>query len=229
MTASNVGRPRAKRQQVCENLQTMILGGQYLPGARLIQQDLAAELNSSVSVVREALLELVGVGLVDCVDQTGFFVGELNINRLTDTYRVRAVHQGLAARLCCERASRKDLRELGEMVDGIHELYGSDGNGDLNDALLLDRQMHDRLVEIAQNEVLTRACQSMWVPIVAADGQQREARHEDTHREHEAILRALEEGCPDEADRLAREHILNALSVVRAQLEMGHAELRWSL
>ncbi|MEA1951229.1 MAG: GntR family transcriptional regulator, partial [Planctomycetota bacterium] len=227
MANSSITKSRSKRQQVHESLQVMILGGQYPPGARLIQQDLATQLNSSVSVVREALVELVAVGLVDSVDHAGFFVGKLNIDKHTDTYRVRAIHQGLAARLCCERAGRKDVRELKEIAQRLHVLYQTDHSENLKEAILLDRQMHAQLIEIADSEVLTHASRSVWVPIVAVNGEFREVRHEDTHREHMAVIRAIEENRPDDADRLMQEHILNALKAMRKQMETGKAELRW--
>ena len=205
----------------------MILGGEYRPGDRLIQQELAAKLESSVSVIRELLFEMASVGLVETVDSTGFFVGNLDVDRLADICRVRAIHQGLAARLCCEHAGRKHIRELREQCERIHALYCSGSGEDLNEALLLDRRMHTRLVEISASATLARACRSVWAPFVAADGEDWRLRHDETHREHLAIVAAIEENRPDDADKAAQEHVLHALDVMCNQIKSGKAELKW--
>ena len=204
----------------------MIVEGRCPPGSRVIQQELAKQLGASVSVVREVLIELANEGLLRSEENLGFFVGEFSLKSVTEAFQVRAVQDGLAARLCCRRASRQDVAELREMIERTHRLLSSDDDEHIEEGVRLDRRMHDRFVEIAGNEALLRARRSYWVPVVTANNI-RPGRLEDTHREHLGIIEAIEENRPEEAERLMREHISNGLDQVEELVEAGEADLKW--
>src|SRR5262245_4537182 len=94
------------RLAVFEELQERISAGKLPPGSKLLQRHLADEFGVSVGVVREALFELKSLGLVDVVPNFGAVVANLNARAICDALQVREMLEGLAARLCCERASR---------------------------------------------------------------------------------------------------------------------------
>src|SRR6185437_14768485 len=110
------------RQRVGKEVRRLILAGDLKPGTRLTQQHLAKRFGVAQSVVRESLLELQASGLVRSVDNLGIFVSDLDTHSLIHAYFIREVLEGLAARLCCERASRADVRDMYEMVERIHVL-----------------------------------------------------------------------------------------------------------
>src|SRR5262245_18461541 len=107
------------RLAVFDELQERIGDGKLPPGSKLLQRHLADEFGVSVSVVREALFELKSLGLVNVVPNFGAVVGNLNAKTLVDALQVREMLEGLAARLCCERASRSDVRELRALADEL--------------------------------------------------------------------------------------------------------------
>src|SRR5580765_691210 len=107
------------RGRVREDVRRLILAGELKPGTQLKQQVLAKRFGVAQSVVRESLLELQASGLVRSVDNHGIFVGDLDTHSLIHAYFIREVLEGLAARLCCERASRADVRAMYEMNDRI--------------------------------------------------------------------------------------------------------------
>src|SRR5918993_1763707 len=109
------------RSRVREDVRRLILSGELRPGTRLTQQQLAKRFGVAQSVIRESLLELQFSGLVRSVDNLGIFVSELDTDRLLQAYEVREMLEGLAARCCCERASRADVRELYEMAQRIYQ------------------------------------------------------------------------------------------------------------
>ena len=82
------------RHRVVEGIQRMILTGEYAPGSRLPQQRLAKRLGVAQSVVRESLLELRGVGLVEIRDGMGVFVRRVDSNMLLQAHEVRAENSG---------------------------------------------------------------------------------------------------------------------------------------
>src|SRR6516165_1177716 len=109
----------SSRLTVFDELQERICSGKLAPGSKLLQRHLAEEFDVAVGVIREALLELKSCGLVNVVPNLGAVVANLNAQTISDALQVREVLEGLAARLCCERASRSDLRELHSLADEV--------------------------------------------------------------------------------------------------------------
>src|SRR5688572_9671156 len=104
------------RHRVREGIKDRISSGTYRPGEKLPQHQLAAEFGVSRGVVREAILELDGLGLVRSIDNRGAVVHEVGPDELLEAYELREVLDGLAARQCCERISLKELRALRELI-----------------------------------------------------------------------------------------------------------------
>jgi len=212
---------RPGRHQVRDTLQRWILGGQLKGGQRLRQIELAKQFGVSQSVVRESLLELRFCGLVDAVEHVGVFVREFDPQTLLSAYEIREVFEGLAARRCCEHASRRDLRELRDMAERIYAL-AQQGQHEAMGAL--DRQWHQRTIAISGNPVLERLTEGYRVlgMVVRA--------HRDfdqVRREHLAILDAIEAGDATLAERLAREHVQAARAAVEAQVQCGDFTPAW--
>src|SRR4051812_36285213 len=149
--AANNGNPISARGRVREDVRRLILSGELKPGTRLTQQHLAKRFGVAQSVVRESLLELQASGLVRSVDNLGIFVSDLDTHSLIHAYYIREVLEGLAARLCCERASRADVRDMYDMVERIHQLALE---GRLSERGLVDRQFHHRTILISGNPIL---------------------------------------------------------------------------
>lgn len=209
------------RKRVRQEVRRLILAGELKPGERLAQQHLARRFGVAQSVVRESLLELQFTGLVQMIDNLGIFVGRLNADTLIQAYEVREMLEGLAARDCCDRASRADLRELTEMAEEIYKL-GAAGKDEKRGPL--DRRFHLRIIEISQNQVLVRlidACHALGMTVQAS------RPHGVIRREHLGIVAAIEAGKPAEAERLAREHVAGAREALKAQISRGDFTPRW--
>jgi DNA-binding GntR family transcriptional regulator len=206
------------RHRVRDAVQRLILSGSYQPGQRLVQQELAARFGVAQSVVRESLLELQFCGLVDAIDNLGMFVSGLSAQTLLDAYAIREMLEGLAARLCCEHASRAQLRELTEIAEQIRELGAE---GDLETMSALDRQYHDRMIAASGNQLLARLTESYQVLGMFI----RASRDMDSvYHEHSELVRLIETNQPDEAERLARRHVQAALASIRQQIAAGMFE-----
>jgi DNA-binding GntR family transcriptional regulator len=221
--AENGGSSTTARQRVRTELRRLILAGKLRPGERLAQQHLAKRFGVAQSVVRESLLELQFTGLVQLVDNLGIFVGDLNAATLIQAYEVREMLEGLAARLCCDRASRGDLRELTAMAEEIHRLGSASQDAERG---ALDRRFHLRIIEVAGNEVLVRlieACHALGMTVQAS------RPHSVIRREHLGIIAAIEGGNAEEAERRAREHVAGARKALRRQIDQGSFTPQWVL
>src|SRR3954454_3385471 len=209
------------RHRVREDVRRLILSGELKPGTRLTQQQLAKRFGVAQSVVRESLLELQFSGLVRSVDNLGIFVNDLDTGLLLQAYQVREMIEGLAARLACERANRMDIRQLYEMVEAIYHNAVDHNDPDRGH---IDRDFHHRVILISQNVVLARLTEAYHVlgtVLTAA------RNHETIRDEHTAIVKAIEENKPDEAERVARVHVAGVRKAIEEQIGEGRFTPKW--
>ena len=111
------------RTQVLEQLRGAIIAGRLAPGARLIERELIDMLGVSRTVVREALRQLQSEGLVGEDARKGMVVRELSETQARHLYDIRALLEGLAARLFVENASDAQVRKLAEALQKAVEAY----------------------------------------------------------------------------------------------------------
>jgi DNA-binding GntR family transcriptional regulator len=216
-----VASPQTARHRVREDVRRLILTGELRPGTRLTQQQLAKRFGVAQSVIRESLLELQFSGLVRSVDNLGIFVNDLDTGLLLQAYQVREMIEGLAARLACERANRVDIRELSDMVEAI---YRNGVNHNDPDRGHIDRDFHHRIILISQNVVLMRLTEAYHVlgTVLTAS-----RNHESIRDEHNAIVKAIEDNKPDEAERTARLHVAGVRAAIEEQVAEGRFTPKW--
>lgn len=213
-------RARVARHEIREEIQRRILSGETKPGERLSQQSLARELGVAQGTVRESLLELQWLGLVESIDRLGVFVDKLDVPRICEAYQLREVLEGLAARLACAHAGRADIAELRSMADEIYRLAQDDNA----ETASIDRQFHMRITELARNNTLMRLSQTY-----RALGMTVRAFREPSviHAEHLRIVEAIEHNFSDEAERQARSHVVGAKQMIETLARQGKFIPEW--
>lgn len=146
----DTARPGALRDRVYATLRKRIVEAEYAPGARLVERDLAAELEVSRIPLREALRLLAADGLVLSVAGRGTIVAPVTPEDVRDLFDVREALEGLAARLAAERAGPEGLARLRECVE---RAAGAEGPEQIN----ARADFHDELVALAGNALLAEA------------------------------------------------------------------------
>lgn len=209
------------RRRVRDRIQQAILSGVYPPGSRLLQLRLAKDFGVAQTVVRESLLELQFCGLVEVVDNLGVFVSELGAGKLLQAYEIREMFEGLAARLCCERASRADLGLLTDLAERICQLGQA---GQREEMGALDRRFHQTMIVVSANEVLQRLTEGYRVLGMAV---QAERDIHQIHDEHLGIVAAIEANRSDEAEQLARHHVRRAREAIERKIKTGSFRPQW--
>jgi DNA-binding GntR family transcriptional regulator len=208
------------RHEVRDEIQRRILSGESKPGQRLSQQHLARELGVAQGTVRESLLELQWLGLVESVDHLGVFVDSLDASRICEAYLVREVMEGLAARLACGHAGRLDIAELRNIADNIHKLAQMKDD----QAAPLDRGFHLRIAELSRNSTLIRLSQTYRVLGMTVRAFREPAI---IHAEHLRIVEAIEHNFAEEAERQARNHVIGAREMIERQVLEGTFVPKW--
>lgn len=212
---------RVARHHVREEIQRRILSGETRPGERLSQQSLARELGVAQGTVRESLFELQWLGLVESIDRLGVFVGKLDVERICQAYQVRAVLEGLAARLSCHNAGRADIAMLRNMAEEVYKLAKKEKEEERG---RLDRAFHFHITKLSRNDILIRLAESyriLGMTVRASREQQR------IYDEHISIVDAIEKNEADEAERLARLHVTESARRIEAEARQGNYVPKW--
>lgn len=134
--ASEAGTRSGAGLRIATELTEAILGGEYPPGSRIRQEDIAARFGASRLPVREALRILESDGLVTVVANTGAWVTRLNLDECAEIYQIRERLEPLLLRL-----SLPGLRA--GTIDELEQLAAAMANTDsVEEFLRLDRQFH---------------------------------------------------------------------------------------
>lgn len=189
---------------VYDKLKQRIVSGVYEPGARLIASDLAAEFNISRMPVREALTRLGTTGLVDIIPYKGAVVNEFTVEDFVEIYHIRAVLEGLAARLACPNLREQDLEKMRLANLEIKEMM----NENDVDFQRVNRIFHSTIWERTKSERL----QTLLATLYTESAQYRQMtiihpqRLAQIHQEHERLLDALCNNDPTLAEDVVKDH-----------------------
>ena len=207
-----------QQARVTVRLREMILRGELVPGERITEIDIAKRLGVSRTPIRQALPALAQEGLLILAGARGYMVREFTAREVLDAIDVRGMLEGLAGRLVAERgASRGLVRELHAcLADGdaifAKDAFSSDAESRYAE---MNGRFHALIVEAAGSKVVADAIAfNDRVPFAAAksfafDKATPEANFailRYAHRQHHAIVQALENGEGARVEALLREH-----------------------
>ncbi len=153
-------RPDTLTQRVYEAIRLAIVSQELPPGSRLTEAGLARQLNVSKTPVREALLQLRDVGLIEPDPPRGGRVVRASWQAIRDAYEVREGLESVAARAVAGRAPQAARREIGRLAkESLRAARAGDieAFGRLNEAfhLALARATgNPRLVELIERSLV---------------------------------------------------------------------------
>jgi len=198
---------------VAEQIRSQILSGKLRPGERLVEDRLSAELGVSRVPVREALLGLSVEGLVNLEPRRGASVVEISPETVAELVEVRALLEGLNARLA---ARRHDPAIIDELSDALRRGNAAAGAGSAEELARLNAEFHDLLAVASRNAVLSgimRSLRERTSLAFAANGRRRALQD---WKEHAGVLAAVIDGDEDLAELLATRHVQNAAAAFAA-------------
>jgi DNA-binding GntR family transcriptional regulator len=146
------------RQQVAAILRKDILRGKYLPGDRIVEAEIATNLNISRGPVREAIRQLEEEGLVTYSNNKGCSVTTLDPQDAWEIYLLRADLESLALNLCNGKVGEKTLEEMEICIKGMEEAAKSD---DLADMVEQDHRFHSLICRAPGNKRLYKLWSSL--------------------------------------------------------------------
>jgi Transcriptional regulators len=143
------------RSDIEHYIQRLISTGVYKPGDRIVETRLAKELNVSQAPVREAILELSVMGLLEERPYSGTFVTKLSAEDIIDIYDTRAFIEEYAATRAAERITDEQFEKLSKLMRQM------DRCDDCEDFVELDKEFHETIMDAAASPALKRVWMSL--------------------------------------------------------------------
>lgn len=195
-----------------------ITSGEFRPGQKLSEAELARQLGISRGPLREALGRLEG-RLVMRTPRIGVRVIDFSSEDLEHLFFVREALEGMAARLAAERMSEAELAQLQNLL-AHHAKQPELASGSAYHQRSHDEDFHFTIVRAARCERLEQMLLDelyYQLRIHRLRSSTRPGRAQQALTEHREILVALASRNPEAAEAAMRHHIRNArLSSVSA-------------
>ena len=207
------------QSRVLVQLRDLILKGGFAPGERLAEIPIAERLGASRTPVKLALATLEHEGLIASSPGGGYQMRRFTSREVSDAILVRGLLEGYAARLIAEQGlSRQLSRDFQDCLAQGDKAVNKD-TMDIDDYAAyveMNSRFHELLVEGCGNTALARtiemlnglpfAAASAMLPMQSSIGEGQESM-QLAHRQHHALVQAMERGQGFRAQALCEEHV----------------------
>ncbi|MEC9346793.1 MAG: GntR family transcriptional regulator [Pseudomonadota bacterium] len=194
-------------ERLTTRLAESIVSGKLTPGTRLDEQGLADRYGISRTPVREAIGQLVAMGMLEKRPHRGAIVATVTVERLIQMFEVMAEVEAACARLCAERMTLQERQALAKLHQDGRSAVERDDQEAYED---LNRQFHTMIYRGTHNDLLVETALEARRRVAPY----RRAQFNVTGRvglswdEHDAVVDAIIDGQDEAAYRAMRRHIL---------------------
>lgn len=211
-------RPETLRHQVENVLRQAIMSGRFAPGARLIERELCETLGVSRTSVREALRKLEAEKLVRNVPHKGPVVAVMSREEAGELYALRALLEGFAAHEFARLASDAAIAQFGEAAKALRAQATAQNQSGVLEA---KTALYDVLLDNCGNRLVKEILTSLYsrVNLLRATSLMHPDRLPSSLKEIDRLYKALKARDGEEAQALARQHVLNAEKAAMRMLE----------
>lgn len=214
-------RTSASRQKALRAwLEQEILDGKFRPGERLDEQQVCRRFGVSRTPLRETLLQLVSLNLIEFRPRQGAFIARMSLKQIAAMWEMLTGLEGLCAALSARRMTEEDRNRLRAVHEEARKVVAT---GNIEDYDNGNRLFHEIIYSGCRNEYLAdnvRAIRSR-VGVYRRYPFQRAGGLERSFAGHQSILDAICKGDEPAADIAMREHVSGALSFLDMVAEMS--------
>lgn len=209
---------KSKSEQAYGILKDRIADGTFVPGFRLVIDQVSREYGISSGPWRESLRRLEAEGWVEIIPNVGAIVKRFDGDAWHRTLMLLSRLEGLATALSAPLLTPEDLAKARQMNE---DMKSSLQRFDTNTFGRLNREFHGVLYSKCEDDHLVSLLDAEWMRMQvirrsafwSAPG-----RAMDAIEEHEALVALIESGGSfAEIEALAREHEENTLAAVETE------------
>ncbi|HMM76765.1 MAG TPA: GntR family transcriptional regulator [Gammaproteobacteria bacterium] len=209
-------RDQSSPDQVAETLRDGVRTGRYVPGQRLVEADLTAELKLSRGPIREALKLLAAEGIIELHRHRGAYLRQLTRREVNDVLAIQELLTGLAARLAAEHIQEGDHRaRFKQAYAALMNAYKARDGGGVLDARV---RFYAELVALGGNAELARFVPIPQTNLLRAQFERHLPASERTKRrqDYPIIARLILAGKGAAAETAMRKHLRSTRQAINA-------------
>jgi DNA-binding GntR family transcriptional regulator len=150
--------PVSIREKVCSVIRNEILNGRISIGERMVEAQLAKQIGTSRTPVREALHMLEREGLLESIPRVGYRVRQISWHEIEEICEIRVVNETLAARWAMKRITQRELQALEKNLQ-VSEAEVRGGNP--GSFVERDGEFHEILARASGSNRLLELCQML--------------------------------------------------------------------
>jgi DNA-binding GntR family transcriptional regulator len=200
-------------EHVFESLKQAIIRGKISANEWLVESHIAETLGISRTPVREAIHKLEREGLVERQPRGGFTVLGLNRNDIEETFGLRSVLEGYAARLAAVKHKTFELKSLEKKIEEFQRALDQK-KMDLLPAI--NTEFHDLLYGLSKSPKLINMISGLRDQIYRyREMILKEQKFASTSNlDHRKMLKYIRKRDAEGAERAVKDHILRGREMV---------------
>ncbi|WP_176470631.1 GntR family transcriptional regulator [Vibrio metoecus] len=209
-----------KSENLTEYLIEAIVDGQLAPGSKISEPELAKQFQVSRGPLREALMRVEGLGLIERIPHIGARVIQLSPTKLVELYAVREALEGMAARLAARNITEIELAGL-ESLLSTHSTHIDQVEGASYFHQQGDFDFHYRIIQASRNQQLIGLlCDELYhlLRMYRYQSPRSHSRPVEALEEHKFILRAIRQRDEELAEMLMRRHISRSRQLIEQHI-----------
>jgi DNA-binding GntR family transcriptional regulator len=189
------------------------------PGDKLDESKLAEKYGTSRTPVREALRQLSSNGLIEIRPHKGAIVTKLSIRDLVEHYEVMAELEGACGRAAAKACLKADIEAIIQANEACRAMAMRNDIASYQEA---NEAFHEAIYMASHNSYLIRLTKNLRNRVAVYRRMQLEQINRPciSVQEHDRIIQAIQQGKPDETDRLLQMHILDNGAELRRLIAM---------
>jgi DNA-binding GntR family transcriptional regulator len=219
--------PRSISDQIYGVLKELILLGKIAPGERMIESNIAEDLRTSRTPVREAFQRLAQDGLVERVPQGGVRVTVITPRMVSEVFGIRAVLEVYAVDLACDNIEAGTIIKLKELAQQARKVLSSPEANDPEELVKLwkiNTSFHETIYRAAGSEHLLKIVDQLNSLVRRFRFLSMRKTRIRAWDQHERIIKYLEGKDKAVLGELMKTHIEEAASDTLKALENGKWE-----
>ncbi len=209
---------KSVREQVYEELKSLIINGDIGPKEKIIEEEYAKKFNVSRTPIREALRSLENEGLVEYREKSGVRVKNISDEEIKEVYKIRVVLENLILKEIIEK-DKVDLKKLEDILE-------------ITQKLIIEDKADESIIENFSkfNTELYRLSELKYVSKLITGMNQYTKRFRrytirekkrilKAHEEHLQIVEAIRNKDLEKAYQINQKHLLTSMEVVFSQIK----------
>jgi DNA-binding GntR family transcriptional regulator len=191
--------------QIQQTIKERIWHGEYKPGDRLYEAQLAKQFFISRSPVREAIRTLINEGLLIMDEKSQITVYKPTLKDVKDIYGCRIALESAAVALAAERATGSQIAELERILAGTETAIKQN---DKEEIVKWNTKFHEQIILISENVRLKKLVDELhsltyYYRLLNIEGNE---RGQTILKGHKEIFNAIRERDPEKAAQSLMQH-----------------------